>query len=158
MKLQITLITLVFALFLLSCKESNNEKSEQTIPIATGSIIETEQNQLDPISENISNNFKGGGEEPFWSIHIVEKILHFQSSDENYKSLTTTINTVDPSGNTLTFNSQNDRETIKLEIMEQDCINGMSGKKESHKVEIAIKRINQKDSKIYKGCGSFIKK
>lgn len=159
MELKTILIVSVLVLFLLSCKESNKETNEQIIQTETRSIIKTNQNQLDSISENTSsNNFKGGGEEPFWSVEIVDKSLHFQSSDKNYRSITTSIKTVDPSGNTLTFNSENDRETIKLEITEEVCINEISGKKDSHKIELAIKRINEKESKAYKGCGSFINK
>ena len=85
------------------------------------------------------------------------KKLHFQSPDENYKSITTTVNTVDVSGNTITFNSENDNDSIKVALIEEECIDGMSGKKNSHKVEVSIKRNIDKTSRTYEGCGSFIK-
>lgn len=159
MNFKISIIAAFISLAFLSCKNTNNDSSDPIAPAETRSTMEYNQNRLDSIPENSSSSdFKGGGGEPFWSVEIVDKKLLFQSPDENYKSITTTINTVDASGNTITFNSENDNETIKVALVEEECVDGMSGKKNSHKVEVSIKRNSEKDSKIYKGCGSFIKK
>ncbi|MGO3181706.1 MAG: hypothetical protein ACTIJ9_02630 [Aequorivita sp.] len=159
MKLNLTIAAVLLSLSLLSCKDATKETIEPITPAETRSTMEYNQNQLDTIPENTTTNrdFKGGGGEPFWSLEIADKKLYFQSPDKNFKSITATVNTVDASGNTITFNSENDNETIKIALLEQECIDGMSGKKNTHKVEVSIKRNADKDAKTYEGCGSFVK-
>lgn len=158
MMFKITVFAAIFSLSLVSCKDGNKETIEPISPAETRSTMEYNQNRLDTIPENTKgSDFKGGGSEPLWSVEIVDKKFHFQSSDQNYKSIAATVNTVDASGNTITLNSENDTETIKVALIEQECIDGMSGKKNSHKVEVSIKRSADTDAKTYEGCGSFIK-
>lgn len=155
MNFKISFIAALITFSFFSCKDVNKETNDSIIPTDTRSTMEYNENQLDSIPANTSSNdFKGGGDEPFWSVEIVDKQLHFQSPDENYMSI---INTVDVSGSTITFDSENESESIKVALIEEECIDGMSGKKNSHKVEVSIKRSAEKDSKNFIGCGSFIK-
>lgn len=157
MNFRIQIIAILISLAVLSCNNGNKEHNDPIGPTDTRSTMEYNQNRLDSIPENrSSNNFKGGGGEPFWSVEIKDKKLHFQSPEKNFKSITTTISTVDASGGTITFNSENANEIIKVALIEQECIDGMSGKKNSHKVEISIKRNLDKNLTTYEGCGSFL--
>lgn len=160
MNFKISIIASFLSLSLLSCQDANKGPNEPITPAETRSTMEYNQNRLDTIPENSSNrgDFKGGGGEPFWSVEIVDKKLHFQSPHKNLKSITATVNTVDVSGNTITFNSENDSDEITVALIEQECVDGMSGRKNSHKVEISIKRNTEQDSRTYVGCGSFVKK
>lgn len=157
MRLSTFIVTALFSVFIVSCKNVTNENSEPITPAETRSTMEYNQNQLDTISENtVSSDFKGGGGEPFWSLEIVDKKLHFQSPEENFKSIVTTINNVDVSGNTISFVSQNERDTINVELVEEECTDGMSGKINTHKIMLSITKPNQDKSRKYEGCGYFI--
>ncbi|WP_026451920.1 hypothetical protein [Aequorivita capsosiphonis] len=164
MKFRTILLVAFLSISLLSCKDTNKETRKETsepiTPAETRSTMEYNENRLDSIPKNTTSghDFKGGGDEPFWSIEISDKKIHFQSPDINYKSITAVINTIDTSGNTITFNSENEGETIKVALLEQECKDRMSGKKNSHKVEVLIKRKSEKDPRTYDGCGSFVNK
>lgn len=155
MNSSLTKVVAVVTILLFSCKE-NHSATDPTTPAETRSTMEYNQNQFDSIPETtISSDFKGGGGEPFWSVEIHDKILHFQSPEDGFKSIKTKINTVNVSGETIAFQSKNGNESIKVVLLKEECIDGMSGFKNSHKVTLSISFDSQKESKIYEGCGSF---
>lgn len=159
MKFHSILIAAFLSFSIFSCKDTEQKTTETVVPADTRATIEYNENRLDSVPENnpISRHFKGGGGEPFWSVEIIDKKVKFQSPDDKNKSLSATVSTVDASGNTITINSENDSETIKVALLEQECINGMNGKTFTHKVELSIQGNEEKDPRTYSGCGSFIK-
>lgn len=159
MKFRTSIFAVSFSLLIFSCQE-NNKKSEDVItPTETRSTMEYNKNQLDsiPETENSSHDFKGSGGEPFWSVEISDKQVIFKSPDKNYEFISTTVNNVDTSGSTITFNSENNNEKIRVQLVQEECIDGMNGKKNTHKVEVYITGNEKMDPKTYKGCGSFIR-
>lgn len=153
MKLTLTIILSMFFLFNISCRD-NVEVEKSIFPTKTSSANENTLNQIDTIPERATSNgvFKGSGGEPFWSIRIEDGNLVFETPDEKIHA---TVSEIETAGNSTTVISNFDKGTIKVIMIKEKCIDGMSGMEHSHNVEIQIKTNTQRDFSGYKGCGSY---
>ncbi len=151
--ISIKVLALVF-LSGISCRNIEEKENKLNVPAETRATIEYSHHQLDTIPENTSDIgvFRGSGGEPFWSVRVDSNSILFETPD---KKITGTISNSDTSENATVFFSNYENGTMKVVIKKEECIDGMSGKKNSHKVEFQIKQKNGKDFTTYEGCGDY---
>ncbi len=156
MNYRIIITSTLFFLMAVSCKDTSKENSESIVPAETRATIEYNENQLDSIAEGNENeiSFRGEGTEPFWSIEFTNGKMHFKASDAVLKSFVAPIPEPEIVGNTIKYTASSKRVLMEVLITEEECINDMSGKKNSHKVKVSIKPISEENFNIYEGCGS----
>ena len=151
-------IAILFLCFfsLFSCKDSNKE-SNATISTDTIATSEKNQNQSENIPTNTQTgvSFLGGGGEPSWSVEFTDGKIHFNAPNETLRSFVAPIPEPEKDGNTTKYIAKSHRVIMEVLITEEECVDGMSGKKKSDKVKLSIKPIAEKDYKIYEGCGSY---
>ena len=148
------LIICFFTLF--SCKDGKNEPTA-TISADTTVSSENNQNQPEnfPTATNTGVYFLGGGGEPSWSVEFTDGKIHFNAPNETLRSFVAPIPEPEKNGNTTKYIAKSHRVIMEVLITEEECIDGMSGKKKSDKVKLSIKPIAEKDYKIYEGCGTY---
>lgn len=141
---------------LISCKDVSQE-TNVTVPADTKATIEYNQNQLDTISKNTTNeiSFLGGGSEPSWSVEFKEGKIFFNAPNEVLRSFIAPIPEPEKDGKSSKYIAKSHRVIMEVLLTEEECVDGMSGKKKSHKVKLSIKPTSEKDFKIYEGCGVY---
>jgi heat shock protein HslJ len=141
---------LLLVSIIVSCKTSATAQKE---------VVKTEPASayLQQI-ENLENGiyFRGTGNEPEWSLKISEKTIEFTSlkpSFESFKSVhVEPIRAMD--ANVKMYRIATESGTMNLQIMQQECVNTMSGEKFPYSVRIEIVKNN--NSTNFSGCGSYI--
>ncbi len=141
---------LIIALLYASCKTN----------LPTPKAVETNEpsfaykQQMENLEEGIY--FRGSGNEPRWSLKISEKNIQFTSLKSGYESLsghhTEPLLAMD--ANVKMYRVPITDGTMIVQIMQQECINTMSGDKSSYSVRIEIVKDNK--SEFFNGCGNYI--
>lgn len=139
---------------IVSCKNDVKKEDKVVVPAETRSTMEYNQNQLDTIPETTGSGevFRGNGGEPFWSIEITSENILFV--DPVSKIVAPIVEPV-TKGDSSVYVSKFEAGTIKATILKENCMDGMSGKKYSHKVEVTIDTNKEDKSQTYSGCGSY---
>lgn len=100
--------------------------------------------------------FRGNGNESDWNLKISEKIIEFTSLIPGFESLTGSH--VEPlhamDANVKMYRVTDKLVTMIIQIMQQECINTLSGEKSSYFVRIEIVKDN--NSTFLNGCGNYI--
>jgi heat shock protein HslJ len=108
--------------------------------------------------ENLENGiyFRGTGNEPDWNLKISEKIIEFTSLKPGFESLSGAH--VEPlramDANVKMYRITTASGIMIIQIMQQECINTMSGEKSSYSVRIEI--VKDTVSTFFNGCGNYI--
>lgn len=144
------ILVLMIALLTVSCK--------------TSSTVQKEVFKIEPTPaykqqmENLENEiyFRGMGSEPDWSLKISEKAIEFASLKPGFESLLG--NHVEPvramDANVKMYQVATESGTMNIQIMQQECVNTMSGETFPYRVRIEIVKNN--NSTIINGCGNYI--
>lgn len=102
-------------------------------------------------------DFTASGNEPFWSLDIkFDSTIHFKTMEG--------MELISPIGkgekaadvNITRYHSESPEGSIIVQLLKQNCINDMSGAKNSFKVDVQVKMAGDTEYKNYKGCGRFI--
>jgi heat shock protein HslJ len=100
--------------------------------------------------------FRGNGNEPDWNLKISEKTIEFNSLIPGFESLTGSH--VEPlramDANVKMYRITDKSVSMIIQIMQQECINSMSGDKSAYSVRIEIVKDN--NSTFISGCGNYI--
>lgn len=100
--------------------------------------------------------FRANGNEPEWNLKISEKTIEFTSLIPGFESLTGSH--VEPlramDANVKMYRVTDKSVTMSIQIMQQECLNTMSGDKLAYSVRIEIVKNN--NSTFLSGCGNYI--
>lgn len=148
MKKRIQLMTIV--LLVIGCK---------SIVTAPNETVKSEpsfahKQQMENLEKGIY--FRGNGNEPDWSLKISEKTIEFTSLKPGFETLTG--NHVEPiramDANVKMYRVATGDVTMIIQIMQQECVNTMSGDKSVYSVRIEILKNN--NSTFLSGCGNYV--
>jgi heat shock protein HslJ/uncharacterized membrane protein len=127
--------------------------------IAQNEIAKTEptpayNKQIENIEQGIY--FRAVGNEPEWSLKISEKTIEFTAMKLGFEKLTSPH--VEPvramDANVKMYRFVTETGTMSIQIMQNDCVNTMSGDKSSYSVQIEIAKGNKTSS--FSGCGNYV--
>jgi len=141
---------LLIILLIISCKSAATTTKETVKNESTP----TYKKQI----ENLENGiyFRGNGNEPDWSLKISEKTIDFTSLKPGFESLTSThaepIRAMD--ANVKMYRVATAAGLMIIQIMQQECVNTMSGEKSSYSVRIEI--VKDGISTFLSGCGNYV--
>jgi Heat shock protein len=148
-----TLILIIFSLVLFfACNRTN--PSEKELPT---NLLST-QEKIETISFG-TPIFKGGGNEPFWSLQIDEAHqITLKSIDNHQFKLTAPITGISRinDANALNIMANLIDGKITVMLLENSCQDNMSDKKYSHGLQVLIKKDNIENPILYKGCGNYL--
>lgn len=100
--------------------------------------------------------FRATGNEPEWSLKISETAVEFTSLKLGFESFKTAH--VEPvramDANVKMYRVATESGTMNIQIMQQECINTMSGDKFPYSVRIEITKDNTTDN--LSGCGNYV--
>lgn len=108
--------------------------------------------------ENLENGiyFRGMGNEPEWSLKISEKAIEFTSLKSGFESFKSVhvepIRAMD--ANVKMYQVATESGTMNIQIMQQECVNTMSGEKFLYSVQVDL--VKNKLAAQFKGCGNYI--
>lgn len=108
--------------------------------------------------ENMENGiyFRGNGNEPDWNLKISEKTIAFTSLKQGYEFLNG--NHLEPiramDANVKMYKVITQAGLMTIQIMQQECINTMSGDKSFYSVRIDIEKDGS--SIHFSGCGNYV--
>jgi heat shock protein HslJ len=134
---------------IISCKSSATAQKE---------VVKTEptpayNQQMENLEQGIY--FRGTGNEPEWSLNISEKTIAFTSLKPGFESLSGAhlepIRAMD--ANVKMYQVATESATMNIQIMQQECVNTMSGEKYPYSVRIEIVKNN--NSTNISGCGNY---
>jgi heat shock protein HslJ len=135
---------------MMSCKTVSTQSKE----VAKSEPTPTYRIQMENLEQGFY--FRGMGNEPEWSLKISEKIIEFTSLKpgfENFKSVhVEPIRTMDI--NLKMYRVATESGTMNIQIIQQECVNTMSGEKFYYSVRIEIAKNN--NSTNFNGCGNYI--
>ncbi len=141
---------LVIVSFIISCKTSATTQKE---------VVKTEptpayQQQIENLEQGIY--FRASGNEPEWSLKIFEKIIEFTSLKPGFESFKSVhvepIRAMD--ANVKMYRLATESGTMNIQIMQQECVNTMSGEKFPYSVRIEMVKNN--NSTNFSGCGNYV--
>jgi heat shock protein HslJ len=145
-----TLQLLVIISVVLGCKSSVTTQKE---------LVKTEPTPAyNQQMENVENGiyFRATGNEPEWNLKISETAIEFRSLKPGFESFNSVH--VEPilamDANVKMYKVATELGKMTIQIMQRECVNTMSGKKENYSVSIAI-TINTNQT-IFNGCGGYI--
>lgn len=148
MKKSIQLVPII--LLIIGCKSTVSVPNEATKTEPTFAY----KQQMENLEKEFY--FRGNGNEPDWNLKISEKTIEFSSLIPGFESLTA--NHVEPlramDANVKMYRVTDKSITMIIQIMQQECINTMSGDKSSYSVRIEI--VKNKNSTFLSGCGNYI--
>ena len=133
----------------MSCKSNLTSKE----------IVKTEptpayKQQIENLDQGIY--FRGNGNEPEWSLKISEETIAFTSLKPDFESFKSVH--VEPvramDANVKMYRVATETGTMNIQIMQQECVNTMSGEKFSYSVRIEI--IKNTISANFSGCGNYV--
>jgi heat shock protein HslJ len=143
---------LLLSVFLLisSCKSASSKTKE----VAKTEPTAEYKQQMENLDQGIY--FRGVGNEPEWSLKISEKTIEFNSLKPGFESLSGAhvepIHAMD--ANVQLYRVENSLGLMIIQIMQQECINTMSGEKSTYSVRIEI--VRDTVSTFLSGCGNYI--
>lgn len=144
------ILLLPIFLLIIGCKSKVPDSNE---PVEKEPTFEYKQQK-----ENMESGiyFRGNGNEPDWNLKISEKTITFTSLKQGYEFLNG--NHLEPlramDANVKMYKVSTKAGLMTIQIMQQECINTMSGDKSSYSVRIDIERDG---SSIHlSGCGNYV--
>nr|WP_315200014.1 META domain-containing protein [uncultured Flavobacterium sp.] len=141
---------LLIFLLIIGCKSAVITPNE---PVKSEPTFAYKQ-QMENLEKGIY--FRGNGNEPDWNLKISEKTIEFTSLIPDFESLTG--NHVEPiramDANVKMYRVMDKSVSMIIQIMQQECINTMSGDKSVYSVRIEIVKNNI--STFLSGCGNYI--
>jgi heat shock protein HslJ len=144
------IVLMIIVLVMMSCKTASTTSKE---------VVKTEptpayKQQMENLEQGIY--FRGTGNEPEWSLKISEKTIEFTSLKPGFESLSG--NHLEPirvmDANVKMYRVATESGTMNIQIMQQECVNTMSGEKFPYSVRIEITKNN--NSTNLSGCGIYI--
>ena len=148
MKKWIQLLPII--LFIVGCKSAVTTPSE---PVNSEPTFAYKQ-QIENLEKGIY--FRGNGNESDWNLKISEKTIEFTSLIPGFETFTG--NHVEPiramDANVKMYRVTDKSVSMIIQIMQQECINTMSGDKSAYSVRIEIVKNN--NSTFLSGCGNYI--
>jgi heat shock protein HslJ len=112
------------------------------------------QQQMENLEKGIY--FRGNGSEPDWNLKISEKTIEFTSLIPGFETFRA--NHVEPiramDANVKMYRISAGASKMIIQIMQQQCVNPMSGDKSTYSVRIEI--IKNNNSTFLNGCGNYI--
>jgi len=139
------IVYIVIIGFFVGCSTKTNTESKTIIPEAPLLKSKTE------------GYFKAIGTEPFWSLEISEDMIRFQGIEAGSEFTTPHVEPIRAmDANVKLYSINTESGEMEVTISMQNCSDGMSNNKHDYKVDINLKRNNQKESTIYSGCGNYI--
>lgn len=137
---------LVIVSFILSCKTNATVQKEEPTPAY--------KQQIENLEQGIY--FRASGNEPEWSLKISAKTIEFTSLKTGFESLkgdhVATIRAMD--ANVKMYRIATESGTMNIQMMQQECVNSMSGEKFPYSVRIEMVKNN--NSTNFSGCGNYI--
>lgn len=144
-------LLLPIILFIIGCKSTIVKAPNETV---TSEPTSAYKQQMENMEKGIY--FRGNGNEPEWSLKISEKTIEFSSLKPGFETLTG--NHVEPiramDANVKMYRIEAGSTKMIIQIMQQECINAMSGDKSAYSVRIEIIKNNK--STFISGCGNYI--
>ncbi|TDQ30183.1 META domain-containing protein [Tenacibaculum caenipelagi] len=99
--------------------------------------------------------FKAQGVEPFWIVTISDKIIKFKTpTDSILTPHTEPIYAQD--NNVKMYSIHTELAAIKIEVIQMECINAMSGKSFPYSVTLKYKKGKDTEFTTLEGCGQYI--
>ena len=141
---------LVIVSFIISCKTSATIQKE---------VVKTEptpayKQQMENLEQGVY--FQASGNEPEWSLKISEKTIEFTSLKPGFESFKSVH--VEPvramDANVKMYRVATESGSMNIQIMQQECVNTMSGEKFPYSVRIEMVKNN--NSTNFSGCGNYI--
>lgn len=141
---------LVIVSLITSCKTSVTIQKE---------VVKTEptpafKQQMENLEQGIY--FRASGNEPEWSLKISEKTFEFTSLKPSFESLKA--DHVEPiremDANVKMYRVATESRTLNIQILQQECVNTMSGEKFPYSVRIEMVKNN--NSTNISGCGNYV--
>ncbi|AZJ33670.1 Heat shock protein HslJ [Tenacibaculum mesophilum] len=146
-------ILLSACLVISACSNKKEKKtSEEKTVTTTDSVSKTPTATKNTITDAY---FKGHGVEPFWSVTISDKMITF-------KTPTDSISTphIEPiyaqDSNVKLYTLHTELAALKIEIIQMECINAMSGKSFPYSVTLKYKKGKETEFTTLEGCGQYI--
>lgn len=140
---------MAIVLIVVSCK--SNITSKETVKTEPTPAY---KQQMENLEQGIY--FRGVGNEPEWSLKIFDKIIAFTSLIPGFESLSGAhvepIRAMD--ANVKMYRVATESGSMNIQIMQQECVNTMSGDKSSYSVRIEI--IKNNNSTNFSGCGNYV--
>lgn len=144
------ILLLPIVLLVIGCKSTATTPNETVKSEPTFAY----KQQMENLEKGIY--FRGNGNEPDWSLKVSEKTIEFTSLIPGLESLTG--DHVEPlqamDANVKMYRVASGAVSMIIQIMQQECVNTMSGDKSSYSVRIEIVKDN--NSKFLNGCGNYI--
>ncbi|MDB4286282.1 META domain-containing protein [bacterium] len=124
---------------------------------AFGCVTPTNNSSEGAGAFDLISGFKATGNEPFWSLEIVDKDqLIFKSIGNppfEISAPTPSPKQVDPSETRYRFDA--DGTSLQVSIKREECQDGMSGKKSPYEVSVSAKSKKMDSPVIFNGCGQY---
>ena len=143
-------ILLLSVFFLISSCKSASPKTKE---VAKTEPTPEYMQQIENLNQGIY--FRAIGNEPEWSLKISEKTIEFTSLKPGLESLNGAhvkpIRAMD--ANVQLYRVETSGGTMIIQIMQQECINSMSGEKSNYSVRIEI--VKDTVSTFLNGCGDY---
>ena len=139
------IVYIVIIGFFVACSTKTNIENKTIVPEAPLLKSKTE------------GYFKAIGTEPFWSLEISEEMIRFQgieAGSEFTAPHVEPIRAMDANVKLYRVNTQNGEMEVTISM--QNCSDGMSDNKHDYKVDINLRKNNQKENVNYSGCGNYI--
>ncbi len=139
----------VVALLIISCKTKATAQNE-----VGGKPTPAYEQQKENLEKGIY--FRATGNEPKWSLKISETAIEFTSLKPGFESFKTAH--VEPvramDANVKMYRLTTESGKMSVQIMQQKCVNTMSGEKFPYSVKIEISKNN--GSTTFSGCGNYV--
>lgn len=139
------IVYLIIICFFVGC--STNFKTENRTIIPEAPLLKSKT----------EGYFKAIGTEPFWSLEISEEMIRFQGIEAGSEFTTPHVEPVRAmDANVKLYRINTESGEMEVRISMQNCSDGMSDNKHDYKVDINLRRKNQKENVNYSGCGNYI--
>ncbi|WP_028890566.1 META domain-containing protein [Tenacibaculum sp. 47A_GOM-205m] len=146
-------ILLSVCLIAVSCsnKKEKNKTLENTVYSDSVNQVKASNNK-----QFVTDTyFKAYGVEPFWNVTISDKMITFKTpTDSIFTPHTEPIYAQD--NNVKMYSLHTELAAIKIEIIQMECINAMSGKSFPYSVTLKYKKGNETEFTTLEGCGQYI--
>lgn len=132
-------------------KSTVEEKDSTTVESAATEVATTEVSPTEVY-------YKGVGTEPFWWLKISDGAIEFTSLVEGYESFITphTEPILAADANVKMYSIQTESVSLRIEIVQGDCSDGMSDRKFNYSTSVEIRRGKDTESKVFEGCGEYV--
>jgi heat shock protein HslJ len=141
---------IVIVAMMISCKTSATAQKEEAKTEPTPAY----QQQMENLEQGIY--FRGMGNEPEWSLKISENTIEFSSLKPGFESCkglhVEPVRAMD--ANVKRYRVAVEGTTMTIQIIQQECVNTMSGEKLPYSVRIEMVKNNRATN--FSGCGNYV--